>query len=152
MSKVEEKLRRKHGGFMIGDLVLVDEFFERVKSHRKGKAYYDRVEYPCRCCKPEPRAGWVCGFTSLRPGKLEFMGMDEGWAYEPTGSIEAVRISFWPHLKPVLVPYDGFRAWREGDPDPYPPNGSPKDIERAKADYEKWKDDMPRDEQGRFTI
>ncbi len=151
-SKAEAKLRRKHGGFMIGDLVLVEEFYYREK--KNSKAEYHRAPYPCRfsTVKAEPRAGWIVGFTSLRPGKVEWIGPDEGWSYEATGSVEAVLVRFWPHLKPVPVPYDGFREWREGDPEPYPPNGSPKEVEESKWCYEQNVKDgwITRDDKGRF--
>ncbi len=151
MNKVEEKLRRKHGGFMIGDLVVVSEFYKRKKDHGKGRADYNRSRYPSPYSEAQPRAGWIVGFTSLRPGRVEYMGFDEGYSYTATGSLPAVLVRFWPHLRPVPVPFDGFREWRDGDPEPYPPNGSRKEIEEARRCYEKFKEDYPRDERGRFT-
>lgn len=146
MNKTEAKLRRKHGGFMIGDLVMVDEFYNRRKDLEKAE--YVRVPYPRY--KPEPQAGWIVGFTSLRPGKLIWLESEGGHAYDPTGSVAAVQVKFWPHLKPVPVPYDGFRAWREGDPEPYPPNGSPAEIEEQRKMYREEVDAYPRDKKGRF--
>lgn len=154
-SKAEAKLRRNHGGFMIGDLILVEEYYERFKDNQKGQASYVRRDYPTGRYFPspknaEPRAGWIVGFTSLRPGKLVWLGCDEGWAYEPEGSVSAVLVRFWPHLKPVPVPYDGFREWREGDPEPHSHIGSPKQKKEAQDAYKKWADCFPRNDKGQF--
>lgn len=156
MIKAEQKIRQSHGGFMIGDLVLVEDYYERAKDHNTGKASYVRYAYPRGRYYPgsskgaEPRAGWVVGFTSLRPGEIEWLGPDEGWTYTASGSVPAVLVRFWAHLKPTAVPYDGLRGCREGDPEPYPPGGSVKERAEAKNAYDKFKDQYPRDEKGRF--
>ena len=65
----------------------------------------------------DPRAGWVVGFRVVREGELKkghaYSGYDGDYDYEPghltvSNTVQVVLVSFWPSMKPVLIPLNGY--------------------------------------------
>lgn len=79
----------------------------------------------------EIRTGWVVGIRYLQTGKRRYVGYEEGYEWEQTGKpVEALMVCYWPTMKPIPVPLDGFRVATDGDPDPCPSTGAWRDVDR----------------------
>lgn len=71
-----------------------------------------------------PRAGWIVGQRSLQEGKRVFIDKEVGYVFEQSGRIPCILVVYWPTMKPVRVPLDGYLVTSIS---PYPPNGSPEE-------------------------
>ena len=136
----------------MGQIVSVHTEFRRAQ--RLGtnmRAWKQRVLH-------EPRAGWIVGSRSIQDGTREFISEEEGCAFHQTARHPCVLVAYWPTLKPVQVPLDGYLINPNDCPcvcghhvTPYPPNGSPKEREVLREFYQKYINNFPRDQKGRFT-
>lgn len=109
-------------------------------------------------------AGWVVGFRWLQQGKIEpgcesHYGID-GWdpgdsaTFKETGPrVPCLLVAYWPTMKPVRVPLDGFEYATDAGLCPIPVSPA-----RAFVWTDRWRemqrDDMaqhPRDAKGRWT-
>ncbi len=72
----------------------------------------------------KPRTGWIVGFRSMQEGyPVEYVHRgDEGEIVHverylrQIGRVQAVQVCYWPTMKPVLVPMDGFDSVDHGEP------------------------------------
>lgn len=127
---------------LIGKVVTVKE---------EVKFFYDddNKRY-CIIVKNEnARAGWIVGFRSLREGRIVIESNDSFYGsnkyFETTHTVPVVLISYWPTLKPVPVPLDGFELGGE----PEVPGNWTEENRKKVSDIVKRK--YPRDSKGRFV-
>ena len=68
----------------------------------------------------KPRSGWIVGFRSVQEGHFDYTPYDEEGGQVPylhqIGRVQAVQVCYWPTMKPVLVPMDGFDSVDHGEP------------------------------------
>lgn len=98
-------------------------------------------------CKPW--VGWVVGYTYRRPGKTEH-DYDYGSYFVQTGpSVPVVLVRSWPHLKPVDVPFTGFRL---AMPNEHPTAEHYLQLdERVRAELSRDAKERKRDARGQFV-
>jgi hypothetical protein len=125
----------------MGRVVVVEKVMVR---YRKGDER-SWIVNPCHL----DRAGWVVGFRTLRNGHMcqnDYDSTDEVW-FQPSHSIECVLVAFWPTMKPVKVPLDGFRV----DPSARPGAPSYDWTEKDREALRKEVLSAPRDKKGRWA-
>lgn len=104
------------------------------------------------------RAGWVVGFSWVCEGLVQFDSYVDQRQLDETSRIPCVLVTYWPNMRPVRVPLDGYtyptdlkpespskRDWRiaeERDPD---------QVRKCKQQMAEYATDMPRDSCGRFV-
>jgi len=141
-------MKTKERVALMGQIVTVHTELLRGKAY--PKVYHEL------CLRNKTRAGWVVGFRHLPTGSSSWESEEVGRIFE-THSLKdhpshtAVLVTYWPSLKPVRVPLDGFTMANSHDK-PYPPNGSPEEIADYKDFYRRKIQHYPRDEKGRFVI
>lgn len=96
--------------------------------------------------RAKPRAGWVVGMRRLQSGfRRQLAGFDEAPEWRQVGgTIPCILVVYWPTMRPVPVPLDGFGPGGEPEAPAY---------QWTTQDRENMRDcmrDFPRDERGRF--
>ncbi len=104
------------------------------------------------------RAGWVTGFSWLCEGNKVMGGDMAGCVLEETKRIPCMLVAYWPTMRPVKVPLDGYeyptdvvpespsaREWRLYE------EQQPLYAKAARACYRE-DADLPRDDRGRWMV
>lgn len=97
------------------------------------------------------RPGWVVGERWLQSGTVvSDFGVGSVWQRRPdSSSTHCLLVVYWPTMKPVRVPLDGFEIAPE-TVRPYPPDTGPYTEDyrkRLREEMQGW----PRDEKGRWV-
>lgn len=143
---------------LMGKPVVVTKRLVRASENTDGR--FDRLsrKWVTEVLLVE-RVGWVVGFRWFQNGKIEpgrhgFMGIDGYEPPEPTEFKEtgprtaAMMVTFWPTMKPICVPMDG---WRMADGlFEVPSSPSYRFTDRDREALSEEMADWPRDEKGRF--
>lgn len=98
----------------MGKLVLVVKQFRRIQ-HMIGLGRNFRVIWKEEDIKARP--GWIIGWRNVFDGKLRWNG--NGYIFSQESAVPHVLISFYPTLKPVRVPIDGYRVHKHGELHPF---------------------------------
>lgn len=129
---------------LMGKIVLVDQVFERV-CNRDSDYYEDRG---WKVVDAAGRPGWVVGRRYLQKGTVTY-DRDYGptWKRISGHSTHALLVVYWPTMRPVRVPFDGYRL----APDTARPYCSASLWTLKYREYmRKETQDWPRDKQGRW--
>lgn len=141
---------------MMGRVVLVAELMERHVSDIVYKSC--NISWTIRD-NPRPRAGWIVGVRFVQEGLIHgaWSNGDDGDAahLEITKTIPVYQVSYWPTMKPVLVPFSGIHRAAEIEPvSPSKWSWMTTSEEEKKRYIEFLKEEMskaPRDSKGRWT-
>lgn len=130
---------------LMGKVVLVHQVFKRSYEGLGGPEY--RTWKPVQA---QSRPGWVVGERWLQDGHAFFDSAEVGvsWRRKLGHSVHCLLVTYWPTMKPVKVPLDGFKLAPETTK-PYPPVDGSWTEENRKSLREEMKD-WPRDERGRW--
>lgn len=133
---------------LMGKVVTVRQTYQR----RSDPQDMDEISWVAEDL-PEPRAGWVVGKTSLQNGRY-FPGHTYGdydeEDYDPPylhvkSITHALKVAWWPNLKPVFVPFDAIEIGGWPDRRELKWDQQWKDVQREEV--KNW----PRDAKGRWT-
>lgn len=102
------------------------------------------------------RAGWVTGFSWVCAGTID--RYDDHVEFEETNRIPCVLVTYWPNMRPVRVPLDGYtyptdlkpessseRTWRVAE------ERSPDAAKKYRQHMAEYSRDRHRDSCGRFV-
>jgi len=136
---------------LMGKLVVVTKELRRVCMGR---------EVDWVTTDRERRTGWVMGMRRVQVGTYSpasttpdnwFGGEEYEPAYlEQRSNIPCLLVVFWATMRPVYVPFDGFREATKLDKPPQLPRGAPM-PEKDRQWLREYMADAPRDERGRFV-
>lgn len=101
----------KHYERLMGKTVLVTHLLERYV-HETETVKEEKVIWRVKNCSEE-RAGWIVGVRFLQEGNYCHSVTDYDGEVDPaylkvTRIVPAIQVSFWPTMKPVNVPLDGY--------------------------------------------
>ena len=128
---------------LMGQVVLVDKVYRR-----DAERVMRGTRKTWRVADADGRPGWVVGERWLHDGVADYDPEYGSWTSKG-GSHHCLLVVYWPTMKPVQVPPDGYRLAPE-TVKPYRPvqsQWSDSDRERLSADMRNW----PRDEKGRWV-
>lgn len=118
--------------------------------YKFGVKAYKWISFPLT----EPRTGWVVGFRNVYDGEKEYM--EEGNIWIPIKATPCMLVAYWPTMKPIHVPLDGWRfplVDLENDPYIEAPVG-PSSLwplsKEEREDRSTQAKGQPRDAYGRF--
>lgn len=135
---------------LMGKVVLVDRVYKRTHpasdplSERSGE--YKKV---WQVVGAQGRPGWIVGERWIQSGATEWsMGGDDPPTWREDERVHVLLVTYWPTMKPVRVPFDGYRFARP-TVRPYPTRykWTEWDKEIVRKDMKNW----PRDEKGRWV-
>ena len=139
---------------LMGKTVLVTHLLERNETEEDGKHKVFWVSKQSL----EQRAGWIVGVRFLQEGIYNASNTDYDGEVEPaylevTRIVPAIQVSYWPTMKPVNVPLDGYI---EGEVHPRSPSEwswirtGEEERNNVKDSLRDEMKDWPRDEKGRW--
>jgi len=97
---------------LMGRVVLVDRVFNRAYPGTDSENRYGKI---WRACEAKGRPGWVVGERWLQNGATRYSHMGGPMNWERKGaSVHCLLVAYWPTMKPVRVPLDGYRTAPEG--------------------------------------
>lgn len=133
---------------LMGRIVLVDRMFKRTSNY--DSPIGSMVTKSWTDVAAESRPGWVVGERWLQEGTVSYGYGDEGpfWDRNAGHSIHCLLVTYWPTMKPVRVPLDGYRMAPETCA-PYLSESAwlTEYKERIRKEMQDW----PRDARGRWV-
>lgn len=147
----EKNSKRPNIASLMGAIVIVDFTYERIKYCKSGTSNCTVKSWDKR--KAVSRPGWIIGERWLQTGSSYWAAYSYEDETPPEWHEEGKRthcllVTYWPTMKPVKVPLDGYRlapAYMR----PYAPvNRWPLSCRKELAkEMAEW----PRDSKGRWT-
>ena len=132
---------------LMGKVVLVDRIFKRTYPYDGGvRSEFKKV---WKAFHADGRPGWVVGERWIQDGATQFGYGDDPPVWKRDGhSLHCLLVAYWPTMKPVRVPFDGYRL--------APPTVQPYRTEMPwtkdqKAEQREEMKDWPRNEKGQWT-
>ncbi len=133
---------------LMGKIVIVDKLYQRNfeiwgNNQLGTRKFWVKVN-------GDERAGWVVGERWLQDG-VSANDFDYGNQWTPDGVVHhCLLVAYWPSMKAVRVPMDGYRIAPETEK-PYSPGAEtswpPSAREYASKEMQEW----PRDKKGRWV-
>lgn len=131
---------------LMGKVVLVDRVFKRIHPMNDDRRLYKKA---WQVQKSNGRPGWVVGERWIQNGATEWSyGGDDPPCWKEESRIHVLLVAYWPTVKPVRVPFDGYRM-APPTVQPYPTEF--KWTENLKDEQRQEMKDWPRDEKGRWV-
>ena len=134
---------------LMGKKVIVSSVWNRRNTGRhsdhtkRGLVRWEKKEV-------KSRAGWIVGFTYLQTGRVVYgYGGEDPTIFKQTDKpVLAVKVVYWPTMKPVFAPLDGCSLDDNAEPyfDSY--RWTDRDRELMSKDVKMY---AKRDDKGRFT-
>lgn len=148
-------MKDKQIASLMGVKVVVNAIYRRksvdavqigwAKPYQRGCNARDWESLNCT----KPRVGWVVGVTNLISGYTQPGSWEDPAVFKEKGRVRALLVCYWPGLKPVPVPFSGFKAATPEDGEPSPEYYKWSEVSRQElSDFMRG---MPRDARGRWV-
>jgi hypothetical protein len=144
---------------LMGKVVLVDRVYKRTHPVCDDRRLYKRTHPMCddrrlykkvwQVQEAAGRPGWIVGERWIQNGATEWSyGGDDPPVWRVKNCVHVLLVTYWPTLKPVHVPFDGYRpAPLTVQPYPTKYRWSERDKDVMRNEMKDW----PRDEKGKWV-